>query len=189
MGKSQELTLAVNALDLDLVPFTMKELDLLSMKSEVRQKGSRRNPKIVKFPNIYHEPIFVSVMDYLSKAEGEMAMKIFSRSNVYSYWIKEESVLIWSGNNFWGHFLPSGEFVYKNNKVVGRVSSNPRNGHLEFAVSDKVQATMDLMVKDVKASTRAFDYTLFSSESAFELTKILALFILSNPSSSFKLNP
>lgn len=188
MEKSQELTLAVNALDLELVSFKMDELDLLSMKSEVIQKGNRRNPKITKFPNIYHEPIFVSVLDYLSRGDGEMAMKVFSRSNVYTYWIKSDSVLIWSGNNFWGHLMPNGEFVYKNNKVVGRISSNKTHGHLEFAVSEKVQATMDLMVKDIKASTRAFDYTLFSSESAFELTKILALFILSNPSASFKLN-
>ena len=104
------------------------------------------------------------------------------------YWIKSDSVLIWSGNNFWGHLLPSGEFVYKNNKVVGKVNSNATQGHLEFIVSEKVQAIMDLMSTDPKASTRAFDYTMFSSESAFELTKILALFILSNPAASFRLN-
>ena len=186
--KAEELTRSVNEFKIDLVAFEQKEFELLSMRYKILQKARRRNPKVLQFSNIYHEPLFVSIEDKISRGSDDAALKIFSKQSVYTYWLRSDYVSIWNGNNFWGNLLPDGRFIYKTNKVVGQLIPNGKSDRLEVHVSDQLQVGIDLSNKEIKASTRALTYSYFTSESAFELSKILTLFILTNPESSFKLD-
>ena len=186
--KAEELTRSVNEFKIDLVAFEQKEFELLSMRYKILQKARRRNPQVLQFSNIYHEPLFVSIEDKISRGSDDAALKIFSKQSVYTYWLRSDYVSIWNGNNFWGNLLPDGRFIYKTNKVVGQLIPNGKSDRLEVHVSDQLQVGIDLSNKEIKASTRALTYSYFTSESAFELSKILTLFILTNPESSFKLD-
>ena len=186
--KINQLTEEVKAFKVNLVSTQQKEFELLSLKVDVLQKMRRRKPKVLRLSNIYHEPLFVSIEDLVSRSSEDVALKIFSRDGVYSYWIRPDYVSIWNGSNFWGNLLPDGRFIYKNNKAVGQIKANNQSERLEIHVSNELQAAIDLSHEEIKESTRALSYAYFNTESTYELSRILILFILSNPTASFKLN-
>lgn len=187
-AKATELVQEAKAFNVKLVPLEQKELELLSMKFDVLQKSRNRRAKILKFSNIYHEPLYVSVEEKVSRSSQDVALKIFSKQSVYTYWLRPDYVSIWNGSTFWGNLHPDGRFVYKNNKVVGQIITNGNSERLEIHVSGKLQIAIDLSETKVKASTRAFSYVHFSSDSAFELGQILSMFVLTNPESNFNLS-
>lgn len=187
--KVAQLTEEVKAFKVDLIPIKQKEFELLSMKVDVLQKSRRgRRPKVLCYSNIYHESLFVSIEDQISRSSEDVALKIFSKDSVYTYWIRSDYVSIWHGSNFWGNLLPDGHFIYKNNKAVGKIQANNNSKRLEVHVNSELQAAIDLSQNTIKESTRALSYAHFSNDSAYELTRILVLFILSNPTASFKLD-
>ena len=186
--KLNQLTEEVKAFKVNLVSTQQKEFELLSLKVDVLQKSRRRKPKVLSLSNIYHEPLFVSIEDLVSRSYEDVALKIFSKDGVYSYWIRPDYVSIWNGSNFWGNLLPDGRFIYKNNKAVGQIKANNQNERIEIYVSNELQAAIDLSHEEIKESTRALSYAYFNTESTYELSRILILFIMSNPTASFKLD-
>lgn len=186
MELSDALVQEVRDFKVPLISVVQKEFELLSLKQDILQKPRRRKSKVLQFNNIYHEPVFVSIEKAVDRYIGDAALKVFSKSGVYTFWIRPDYVSIWNGKEFWGNLMPDGRFVFKNNKVVGQVKTNHNHKRLEVWVSEQLQVAIDLTQRDIKDSTRALSYAYFSTDSAYELSAMLALFILANPDAGFK---
>jgi len=161
----------------DLVPWTMEELSLVSLKevNKVTRKGFGRSAQAI-VESIYHEPMFYYYLKEYPATKKSAIILVQTSNFEFVYRIRTKDIQVFINEEYYGSILPDGSLLGSDRRTV--IGGIDRRDHRRSTIhAGKLElGAVTLPEHQSSINARAFDIDEKMDEQQFLLFMVLGIY-------------